>query len=192
MRDMHDGVGSALMSSLVAVQRGQMPAADVAQVLSECVDALKLTIDSLEPSGDDLLVLLATLRYRLEPRLQAAGLTLEWHVSEIPKLAWMNPTSALQILRILQEVLTNVLKHANARTLRVATQATGTQVTVSVADDGVGFDMKHPRPGRGLNNLRRRAEEIGGQIEISSRAGETVVKLLLPIERVAAVDPPTN
>jgi signal transduction histidine kinase len=192
MRDMHDGVGSALMSSLVAVQRGQMPAADVAQVLSECVDALKLTIDSLEPSGDDLLVLLATLRYRLEPRLQAAGLTLEWHVSEIPKLAWMNPTSALQILRILQEVLTNVLKHAQARTIRVATEASGTQVIVSVADDGVGFDVSHARPGRGLTNLRRRAEEIGGQIEISSRAGETLVKLLLPVERVPAVDPPTN
>jgi signal transduction histidine kinase len=181
MRDMHDGVGSALMSSLVAVQRGQMPVADVAQVLSECVDALKLTIDSLEPSGDDLLVLLATLRYRLEPRLQAAGLTLEWHVSDIPKLEWMNPTSALQILRTLQEVLTNVLKHAQARTIRLSTEVTGVQVIVSVADDGVGFDVHHPHRGRGLNNLQRRAAEIGGQIEISSGPGATVVKLLLPI-----------
>jgi signal transduction histidine kinase len=188
MRDMHDGVGSALMSSLVAVQRGQMPAADVAQVLRECVDALKLTIDSLEPSGDDLLVLLATLRYRLEPRLQAAGLTLEWHVSDIPKLEWMNPTSALQILRILQEVLTNVLKHAQARTIHVATKVTGAHVVVSVADDGVGFDLAHPRPGRGLDNLRRRAEEIGGRIEIISRPGATLVKLLLPITRARAAD----
>jgi signal transduction histidine kinase len=186
MRDMHDGVGSALMSSLVAVQRGQMPAADVAQVLSECVDALKLTIDSLEPSGDDLLVLLATLRYRLEPRLQAAGLMLEWHVSDIPKLEWMNPTSALQILRILQEVLTNVLKHAQARAIHVATEVTGAHVVVSVVDDGVGFDLAHPRPGRGLDNLRRRAEEVGGQIEITSRPGATRVKLLLPITRARA------
>ena len=53
MREMHDGLGSALMSSLVAVERGQMQPGDIAQVLRECVDDLKLTIDSLEPVGDD-------------------------------------------------------------------------------------------------------------------------------------------
>jgi signal transduction histidine kinase len=93
----------------------------------------------------------------------------------------MNPTSALQILRTLQEVLTNVLKHAQARTIRLSTEVTGVQVIVSVADDGVGFDVHHPHRGRGLNNLQRRAAEIGGQIEISSGPGATVVKLLLPI-----------
>jgi signal transduction histidine kinase len=181
MRDMHDGLGSALMSSLVAVQRGQMPPADVAQVLRECVDALKLTIDSLEPGGDDLVVLLATLRYRLEPRLQAAGLALKWDVGDIPKLDWMNPTSALQILRILQEVLTNILKHAQARTIQVATEVTAPSVMVRVSDDGIGFDPGHVNSGRGLNNIRRRAEEIGGEVTLTSSPNGTVVQLELPI-----------
>jgi signal transduction histidine kinase len=186
MRDMHDGLGSALMSSLVAVQRGHMPPGDVAEVLRDCVDALKLTIDSLEPGGDDLVVLLATLRYRLEPRLQAAGLALKWDVGDVPRLEWMNPTSALQILRILQEVLTNVLKHAQARTIHIATQVTAESVAVIVGDDGIGFDTQRSHSGRGLNNLARRAEEIGGEIAIASSPGGTVVRLVLPIRRDGA------
>jgi signal transduction histidine kinase len=74
MRDMHDGLGSALMSSLVLVEQGRLQAKDVAKVLRECVDDLRLVIDSLEPVGHDLVALLATLRYRLGRRLEHSGL----------------------------------------------------------------------------------------------------------------------
>jgi signal transduction histidine kinase len=181
MREMHDGLGSALMSSLIAVERGQMQSADVVQVLRECVDDLKLTIDSLEPMGDDLLILLATLRFRLEGRLQAAGLRLVWDVENVPSLGWLNPALSLHILRIVQEILTNVLKHARASTLRIAATHDGDFVTIEVEDDGVGFDVARPSAGRGLSHLRQRAAALGARLEIDSRPGATRVRLRLPL-----------
>ena len=182
MREMHDGLGSALMSSLVAVERGQMQPSEIAQVLRECVDDLKLTIDSLEPVGDDLLILLATLRYRLDPRLEAAGIKLLWEIQPVPTLTWLNPSSALQILRMLQEILTNVLKHARAQSIRVATVPQANEIVIVVADDGMGFDTQSARnTGRGLPNLQRRAAEIGASITIDSTPKGTTVKIRLPI-----------
>lgn len=183
MRDMHDGLGSALMSSLVAVERGQMASADIVQVLRECVDDLKLTIDSLEPVGDDLLILLATLRYRLEGRLEAAGIKLEWAVSPVPSLPWLNPTLSLHILRIVQEILTNVLKHARAKTIRLTATHDDAQIAIAVEDDGIGFDVdKAARAGRGLANLRQRAALLNAVLQFESRpGGGTRVCLRLPI-----------
>jgi signal transduction histidine kinase len=186
MREMHDGLGSSLMSSLVMVEQGRLDNAQVATVLRESIDDLKLTIDSLEPMGDDLLTLLGTLRYRLGRRLEAAGIKLEWQVQETPPLPWLNATASLQILRILQEALTNTLKHAKATVIRVDTSADVDSVTIKLIDNGLGFDvagLQASPTGRGLQNLKRRAATIEAQIQIASRPGQTIVTLRLPRER---------
>lgn len=186
MREMHDGLGSSLMSSLVLVEQGELDRAAVASVLRESIDDLKLTIDSLEPMADDLPTLLGTLRYRLGKRLEAAGLTLEWRVHETSRLAWLNPTAALQILRILQEALTNILKHAHASIIRVETGEESDQVFVRLTDNGRGFDVANAEccaSGRGLQNLKRRALTLGGHVHIRSTPGATIVTLFLPVMR---------
>jgi signal transduction histidine kinase len=184
MREMHDGLGSSLMSSLVMVEQGKLDNRQVAIVLREAIDDLKLTIDSLEPMGDDLLTLLGTLRYRLGKRLEAAGIKLEWQVQETPALLWLNPTASLQILRILQESLTNTLKHASATLIRVETHADRSSVAISLTDNGCGFDVAAQLAtpiGRGLQNLRRRAALLHGRVEIVSQSGSTTLTLYLPI-----------
>jgi signal transduction histidine kinase len=184
MREMHDGLGSSLVSSLVMVEQGKLDTAGVAAVLRESIDDLKLTIDSLEPMGDDLLTLLGTLRFRLGKRLEAAGIRFEWQVQETPLLPWLNPAASLQILRVLQEALTNVLKHAAADVIRVETGADSGHVFIRLLDNGRGFDVAalHQRPtGRGLQNLQRRAAALNGRIEIESRPGHTSVVLFLPL-----------
>jgi len=183
MREMHDGLGSSLMSSLVMVEQGRLQSAEVAKVLRECIDDLKLTIDSLEPIGNDLVTLLATLRYRIGRRLEQAGLQLEWAAGDLPPLPWLDAVNALQVLRIIQEALTNVVKHANARVIRIETDQIGAQVRVRISDDGVGFASGAPEGGRGLTNMRRRAEQLGGQIQLVRESDQTQVVLLLPIDR---------
>jgi signal transduction histidine kinase len=184
MREMHDGLGSSLMSSLVMVEQGKLDNAQVAGVLRESIDDLKLTIDSLEPMGDDLLTLLGTLRYRLGKRLETAGIRLEWSVEETPLLTWLNPTASLQILRILQEALTNVLKHAQATVIRVETRFDAQNVWIRLTDNGCGFDVsatkQRPDRGRGIQNFERRAATLGGEIQIDSRPGATTVTVMLP------------
>lgn len=186
MRDMHDGLGSTLMSTLVLAERGQLEQSAVAAMLRECVDDLRLVIDSLEPIEHDLVTLLASLRHRLGRRLESAGLAMRWEVDDLPPLPWLNPPDALQVLRIVQEVLTNVLKHAQARTVRIATSYDATQVRVLIEDDGVGFDpaVAAPGGGRGLRHLVQRAARLGGRLSLQSHpGGGTRVQLDLPLQR---------
>ncbi|MBI2772556.1 MAG: sensor histidine kinase [Burkholderiales bacterium] len=192
MDDMHDGLGSSLSSVLRMVSQRYDTDAELQAVIRSCIDDLKLTIDSMEPVQDDLLQLLATLRYRFGPRLQHAGITLRWEVTEVPKLEWLDPRRSLHILRILQEALANALQHTRTSEIRVATHADLLSVWVTVADNGTGFDVAATQQrggGRGLMNQQRRAAELGGRLELASSASGTRLSLVLPLQ-VDAPGPP--
>lgn len=184
-QDMHDGLGSSLVSALRVVEGGRLSEADVAEVLKGCIDDLKLTIDSMEPVEADLLLLLATLRFRLGPRLAGAGVSLRWEVSDVPPLDWLDPRNALHILRILQEAFTNTLKHTRATQIRVMTGAEDGHVSVIIADNGGGFSSQHALAsgGKGLANQQRRAQAIGAELLLHSCATGTTLTLKLPVRR---------
>ncbi|MEH0167741.1 ATP-binding protein [Paucibacter sp. JuS9] len=185
MQDMHDGLGSSLLSAMVAVEQGSMDQDKVVEVLRECVDDLRLVIDSLEPVGHDLVSLLATMRYRLGKRLQAGGLVMEWDVQDLPPLEWLEPPDALHVLRLMQESLANVLKHARATRVRISTRHLGHSVEIRVEDDGEGFDIETARRGRGLKSQQRRAQRLGGRVTFESSLGHgTRMCLRLPVQRV--------
>ena len=185
MQDMHDGVGSSLASALRVVERGRLDEAGVAEVLRSCIDDLRLAIDSMEPVESDLLLLLATLRFRLGARLESSGIALRWDVREVPALDWLDPESSLHVLRIVQEALTNIIKHASASEVRVATQADAQGITVTIADDGSGFDVQRAlvHGGKGLANQRRRAQAIGAEVQWHSTPRGTGLSLRLPFAR---------
>jgi signal transduction histidine kinase len=186
MADMHDGLGSSLLSALVAVEQGSMSQEKVVEVLRECVDDLRLVIDSLEPVGHDLVSLLATMRYRLGKRLQTGGLKLDWDVQDLPPLPWLEPPDALHVLRLMQEALNNVLKHAGASRVRMVTRHHGSYVEIRVEDDGAGFDLQTIQHGRGLKSQVKRAQRLGGKLRIDSQPGMgTRLSLRLPVERKA-------
>ncbi len=162
-----------------------MDEAEVAQVLKGCIDDLKLAIDSMEPVEADLLLLLATLRYRLGPRLESTGITLRWEVKNVPKLDWLDPKNALHILRILQETFTNIIKHTHATEIRVATGMEDDYVVVTITDNGQGFSVERELKGggKGLSNQMRRAEAIGAEVSWDSNDAGTCFTLRLPVKR---------
>ncbi len=181
MRDMHDGIGAQLISALSLVEHGELSAIEVAAALRECLDDLRLTIDSLEPTENDLLPVMGNLRYRLDGRLRKQGIELDWQVSDVPGLACLTPQNVLHILRILQEAFTNIVKHAHATSIRVETglDTAGAHVYIRVRDNGTGFSGE--RSGRGIASMRHRAKVIGGQLDIQPSAAGTTLNLLLPI-----------
>jgi signal transduction histidine kinase len=190
MQDMHDGLGSSLLSAMVAVEQGRMSQEQVVEVLRECVDDLRLVIDSLEPVGHDLVSLLATMRYRLGKRLQSGGLMLEWDVQDLPPLPWLEPPDALHVLRLLQEALSNALKHAQASRVRIVTRDLGHKVEIRVEDDGRGFDPATVQQGRGLRSQVKRARRLGGTLQLDTRPGQgTRLSLMLPVHRPAVPVP---
>jgi signal transduction histidine kinase len=185
---MHDGIGSQLTLALSLVRGAHGEDARVATVLRESIEDLQLIIDSLEPVENDLLTVLGTLRYRLQDRLSKSGIELQWNVVDLPPMPMLTPHSVLSILRILQEAFANCLKHSGATRIVVTTRLQGTPgqgeaACISIVDDGRGIDGG--RAGRGLDNMRRRAEALGGKLKITSRPGCTEVMLEVPTLRSA-------
>jgi signal transduction histidine kinase len=183
MREMHDGLGSHLVSTLALLERDDVARDTVGRAVRAALDDLRLMVDALEPHDGDLVHALAILRARLQPRLEAAGLRVEWRVGDVPRMPDLGARAVLQILRVLQEAVTNVIKHADARTLTIRTSASATgarpEVAVEIADDGRGFDATGPT-GRGLTHMRRRAAEIGAALAVESTARGTRVSLAIP------------
>ena len=187
MQEMHDGLGSSLLSALRVIEKGNMPTHEVAHVLKECIDNLKLAIDSIEPVDEDLLLLLATLRFRIGTRLENSGIILHWNVADIPPLEWLNPSCSLHVLRILQEALTNIIKHSGTNEVSLSTQTTATYIIVEIADNGCGFDAKQAitQGGRGLSNQIQRAKTIGAEIQWADQKQGSCFQLVLPVTREA-------
>jgi len=192
MSEMHDGIGSQLTLALSLVRNTQGEDARVATVLRESIEDLQLIIDSLEPVENDLLTVLGTLRYRLQDRLSKSGIELQWNVVDLPPMPMLTPHSVLSILRILQEAFANCLKHSGATHIVVSTRLAGSPghgetACISIVDDGRGIDGG--RAGRGLENMRRRAEALGGKLKITSRPGCTEVMLEVPTLRAGPEAP---
>lgn len=183
MRDMHDGLGSTLTGA-IHMTNSAAPHIVIAQTLKDCLDDLKLTLDSLEPVDADLLALLANLRFRLEPSLIAQNIELEWAVTVTPPLKWLTPATTLDILRILQEVITNIVKHAQASRIRLSTATEETQVQIHIQDNGKTFMVRQQtNHGRGLHNIRWRSERLSATTTWKPCTPGTCFTLHLPIEK---------
>lgn len=193
MQDMHDGMGSSLIIALLEAEKGHLDASSLTDVLKNCIEDLKLTIDSMEPVEADLLLLMATLRFRLTPRLESAGIRLRWDIQNVPALDWLDPRNALHILRILQETFSNIIKHTNATEIRITTSSDATHVRVIIVDNGQGFPAEQPAGynGKGLKNQLRRAASIGAEILWHSTATGVSVTLVLPIVATERSGQPT-
>jgi len=83
---------------------------------------------------------------------------------------------------IFKEALHNVARHADAETVQITLNAVADGVGLTIADDGVGFDPEDPAEwGQGMKTMRRRADQIGADLEIDSRAGDgTTLRLTVP------------
>lgn len=182
MRDIHDGVGAHLVGliSLVGSGAERVPLREHAQA---ALDELRIAVDALQTAGDDLVTVLGTTRYRLQQRFDAVGIGFEWHVDTVPTPRSLTPSGTTHIQRILHEALTNVLKHAQARRVKVSLQhdATGA-IVLTIEDDGVGLpEASPPGPGLGLRSMRSRAEALSGCLTVGrSASGGTIVRLTLP------------
>jgi len=101
------------------------------------------------------------------------------------------PETALQLQRIIQEALTNIRKHAQAKTVHVDLQLQGDGwLNLTIADDGRGFDPDLPRGRKhlGLSTMRERAESLGGDISIVTGSGQgTRVTVTLPLQEIGSV-----
>jgi signal transduction histidine kinase len=181
MQDMHDGVGAHLLTTMAIVQRGPASRETMLILLQECVDDMRLAVESLAPDDPDLLPVLGSFRFRMTSRYRAIGLTLQWINLDLPERLEVAPHTSLHVLRLLQEALANVVKHAQASIVQVQLQFSPETLYIDVTDDGIGFSMATRAAGHGLANMRSRASRIGATFEVLHPVRGTTVRFKIPL-----------
>jgi signal transduction histidine kinase len=194
LQDMHDGFGSQLVIAKMMVEQNQMTQAGLGRLLEESIADLYLLVDTLGNSDNYLPNALVDFRFRTQQRLMGSTIQLHWNlqVDHAPEVA---PQVVLQILRLVQEALNNALKHAKARHIYLdfTYDEVTSQLTISVADDGVGMG-ENMLFGRGQTNMMARARAAGGKLSVSNSHltlsvthPGTLVKLVVPLQKMGAV-----
>jgi signal transduction histidine kinase len=193
MRDLHDGLGGQLISIVALSERGH-EGATITDAARAALRDLRLVIDSMDDIGGDLMLALGSWRERAAMQLRPHDIALDWRVATpqgLPLHPELRPWHVIQIVRILDEAVTNAVKHAAARhiivTIETRDEGQGPYGVISVADDGRGFTLGDDgeaaganRASRGLRNMRSRATRCGAVLDLNSDASGTEVRLQLP------------
>jgi signal transduction histidine kinase len=186
MRDMHDGIGGQLVSLITLLDNHRGPVFErIRGRLHHSLADLRLVIDSLDPLLSDLPTLLGMMRRRLLDQMADHGIELEWCVTELPQVGEFSPRRSLHIMRIVQEAVTNSIKHANTSRITLATgvdKEERDEIYIDIIDYGAGMAdavLSDTHHGRGLKNMQHRAEQLGGTLQISSSDEGTCVRLVL-------------
>jgi len=197
-RELHDETGQALSSLLLGLslleQEADRPEAVIAHVTElegmavEMLENLHRLAMNLRPAALDHLGLVAALDQYVETFSRQHDISVQF---EAVGLAGGRPAAAVEtaFYRIVQEALTNIVRHAQATRVDVLLERRGDQVVILIEDDGVGFDPKAAmQSGRmGLFGMRERAERLGGTLVIESGAGTgTTVLVEVPYVRSSA------
>jgi len=197
-RELHDELGqylNVIKLDAVGIRDAPLPATTTLReratgIVANCNHihaVLTALIRQLRPVGLDELGLEAALEHCIDtwrPRLPAVRLKLSF-AGEFGDLA---ETVTLTAYRLIQEALTNVAKHAAAGqvTMRLERRSPSPEarglITITIADDGVGSDMRTPTQGLGLIGIRERVAALAGHLEITSSPGSGFeLKALIPV-----------
>jgi signal transduction histidine kinase len=174
-RELHDETGQALASIRLGLKELEAQVgADALSTIRDLVgsaldDVRRLTVELRPPALDDYGVAAALERLR-SVVAERSGLEIHLTVHSALKLA---PEQETALYRIVQEALTNIVKHAEASSVSIVLADAGSSVRVLIEDDGKGFDETQVREGAlGLVGMRERVALLGGRLEVQSSPGE--------------------
>ncbi len=184
-REIHDGIAQELASIGYVLDDlgGRVPAeaADDLRMLREHVRRvtgdLRLSIFDLRAGVDEAMTLGAAVAEQAQ-RVAAAGRVVA-HTTIDEQGDRLSPGVEIELLRIAQEAMTNVRKHARASTVWIECTVDAPEALLRISDDGIG--LQSVRPGAmGLQGMHERARRIGGQLDVRAReGGGTVVEVVL-------------
>lgn len=198
--DLHDGLGQSLTSVLIRlaaieqeqVGRGVHAAIGVTrEIVSHALDDIRRIVRDTRPPVLDDLGLAAAAEKLVDDIASAAGLVHRFS-SQVGDGERLDPASATAVFRIIQEALTNAVRHARCRQVDLSLAVEHDEIVATIGDDGCGFDvgatLQAERRPFGLLSMRERVESLGGDITIASRPGHgTVVSVRVPLPNSGAI-----
>lgn len=175
------------MQALIARLRSSPERQTLEEIVHDagnCLREARHSVAGLRNSAGDESGLAATLIHAARQLTAASEMTLHLHLDRRPMA--LTPDMEYNILRIVQEAITNAIKHSSGHNIEVILNCSPRELTLSVRDDGVGFDTRLHEPflpgHYGLIGMRERAAHIAAELTIVSELGRgTTVNLILPL-----------
>lgn len=204
-RDLHDGVSGSLSMIAQSIDQSRIlidqrmdshkfsaPLNRIRMALTNAQYAIEDILWLARPENEELRALVGRLRVRVCERLRSQGIECQPNFPmPVPDIL-IAGSIAKMLLQIVNECLNNIEKHAQATKVIVALAATRDELRLTIADNGRGFSSESENhSGRGLQNLKNRAEEVGGVLLILAELGEgTEIQLTVPLENQERRHPP--
>lgn len=175
--DLHDDLGARLLQLIY-----EAPTPRQADLARAVLQDLRDVVTRSRGSAGTLEHVLADIRREATQRLATIGTTLRWEQPEpLPDLP-LAADRALHLYRIVREAISNALRHAEARRLRVRVRCTLERLDLELTDDGSAGPPLDPAAGRGMQTMKQRAGELQGEIAwLRGTEGGTKVLLSLPL-----------
>ncbi|MET0553992.1 MAG: two-component regulator propeller domain-containing protein [Vicinamibacteria bacterium] len=183
--DLHDDIGSTLsqisvLGAVVQARVGDAPEASeplslIGRLARESMDGLSDIVWAINPRHDHLSNLAHRMRRLADDLLGAQGVPFDFSVTGADPDRALGAGVRRQVFLVFKEALNNVVRHAACTRVGIALRVDGGSLTLSVVDDGRGFDPATARAGEGLASLRQRAAALGGTLAVTADAGTSVV-----------------
>jgi signal transduction histidine kinase len=191
-REIHDGLAQDLwLAKMTAAKLARHPSLDAAgrslcDELLRSIDSglaeARTAVLSMRPHDDGIVTLSELVERHIEEFADRFAIRVDAYVQEIGVVP---PRVSVEILRILQEALNNIRKHASARRIVVRLRDRRGAIVLSVRDDGIGFDTAIVERGFGRQSMHERAQSIGARLKITSVPGRgTTVTLRVPASQL--------
>jgi signal transduction histidine kinase len=185
-RELHDHVAQVLTGLRMELGRVERTTTGVGPAIAECkrlVDDLFRNVRNLSlglrPSMLDDFGLRAALEWLARDFMSRCAIKVDLVAEgDLESLPEKHRTC---VYRVVQEAMTNAVRHAHAEAIRVTVSAVGGQLNVAIADDGIGIDPARRRHGLGLRGIEERAKELGGTMTIGRDGKQgTLIAVVLP------------
>jgi signal transduction histidine kinase len=191
--ELHDGVAQSLAAVLLQLRVAQKAKGEagrsemlsrISEQLAALTEELRAIARGLRPPALDMLGLVAALQAHGRLLAESSNLRLEVRGSGLDLV--LPPEAELALYRLVQEALSNVVRHSQARTATVDLESSNGVVRAIVRDDGRGFHVDEALArgrGLGLFGMHERASYVGGQVVVSSEPGRgTTVRIEFPVD----------
>lgn len=175
-RDLHDNLGARLLTGLYA-ENVQDSREGIRHAIS---DMRSIVQELMSDTSVPLLQIVADLRHETAERARSAGLVLEWPHQEFAEQLTLSPTLARHYTAIVRELVSNTIRHADARTFRVQIRCENAMLLTCFEDDGTG--LREHEHDNALHSIRSRLRELGGTLAIQPVEQGTSVHVRLGLQ----------
>lgn len=190
--DLHDDIGAnltriAILSEVAQQRLGHSNGEDdllpsIAEISRESVSAMGDIVWAIDPKKDKLEDLTRRMRQHAREILEQRDIRLDFNASAGAPELRLDANMRRNIYLIFKEALNNVVRHADASSVKIDLTVADSHFVFSIDDDGVGFDNGHEQDGNGLLSMKKRATDLGGMLDIDSVPGKgSRVSLRVPV-----------